>query len=528
MPSRTVRGGASLTEARVFRCATDPVGHGVVGYHDGVDSWTLDLASGMGGSFQSFVSLHERSHQALHETTAWGTAMTILGLVPVADQPDRASRFWEWMGRGCRETHEQFATLAAVESSTEGLNHLAGNYAYLQYYRSAVGLLAPLTHDVPWVAAADLMYRLVMSPAWLLELDLSALLDCDHYTSPGTTPDEALTDLRHALSDETTVTGLLSAMAGQPTYGERWDAAALALRPHGIRLHDWAAYEAWVPAIILEYNKRRGRAVVLVDSTTGDPTLSRIEAMQRERLTLHAGPLALTWAKAQNPGPSLSPAQIARTHEELGPHVVLAWLHPEVLRKQSVGVPDAWAAPRLGLLACDRRIDPSLLLWVDFDDAPPSVVAASIRKTPFAPLLMTTLYTLQASDGSIDFRGWAPVFVSVDTPIVEFLESALSREEVLSYWVLGTGGSRYLNHVVVQFNDDSALNFVYTCSVMTSRAVDDWLTGKEGVTRRSAEEFTHRAGLAAFIEHLVGSFWLLELGRWPAAPPEQDGPLPTG
>lgn len=190
-------------------------------------------------------------------------------------------------------------------------------------------------------------------------------------------------------------------MAGQPTYGERWDAAALALRPHGIRLHDWAAYEAWVPAIILEYNKRRGRAVVLVDSTTGDPTLSRIEAMQRERLTLHAGPLALTWAKAQNPGAITVTGADCAHARRVGPHVVLAWLHPEVLRKQSVGVPDAWAAPRLGLLACDRRIDPFLPLWAHPDDAPPSVVAASIRKTPFAPLLMTTLYTLQASDGSI-------------------------------------------------------------------------------------------------------------------------------
>lgn len=166
---------------------------------------------------------------------------------------------------------------------------------------------------------------------------------------------------------------------------------------HGIRLHDWAAYEAWVPAIILEYNKRRGRAVVLVDSTTGDHDPEPYRGDAKRTADAARRSLALTWAKAQNPGPSLSPAQIARTHEELGPHVVLAWLHPEVLRKQSVGVPDAWAAPRLGLLACDRRIDPSLLLWVDFDDAPPSVVAASIRKTPFAPLLMTTLYTLQAS-----------------------------------------------------------------------------------------------------------------------------------
>lgn len=137
-----MRGGASLTEARVFRCATDPVGHGVVGYHDGVDSWTLDLASGMGGSFQSFVSLHERSHQALHETTAWGTAMTILDWSPLRTSLTVPVAWGSGAGRGCRETHEQFATLAAVESSTEGLNHLAGNYAYLQYYRSAVGLLS--------------------------------------------------------------------------------------------------------------------------------------------------------------------------------------------------------------------------------------------------------------------------------------------------------------------------------------------------------------------------------------------------
>lgn len=92
--------GASLTEARMFRCATDPIWHGVVGYHDGIDTWTLDLATGIGGSFQSFVSLHERSHQALHETTAWGTAMTVLGLGATAARSGAEGGLWEWMGEG--------------------------------------------------------------------------------------------------------------------------------------------------------------------------------------------------------------------------------------------------------------------------------------------------------------------------------------------------------------------------------------------------------------------------------------------
>lgn len=510
--------GVSLTEAHTFRCATDPVEHGVLGYHDGVDTWTLDLAGGLGGSLQSFVSLHERSHQALHETTAWGTAMTVLGLAAAPGGSTTTNRLWEWMGRGCTQTHEQFATLAAVEGSTNGLNHLTGNYTYLQYYRSACALLEPLTHELTRVTAADLIYRLTMSPAWLLEFDLNSLLGCEPTWHPGATPDQTLGDLRRALSDQTALTGLLSAVREQRTYGERWDAAAQVLRTQGIQLHCWAEYEAWLPKIIDEYNRLPGRAMVLVDSTAGDPSQIRAEAMQRERLTLHAGHLTLKWGTAQTSGQSLTPASFARAHEEMGPHVVLAWLHPEVLRKQSVGVPEKWAEPRLGLLACDRRVEPSLLLWVDFDDAPPSIVAASIRKTPFAPLLMTTLYTLQASDGSIDFRGWAPVFISIDTPMIEFLQSALDRDDSLSYWVIGTAGSRYLDHVVVQFNEDSALNFVYTCSVMTSRAVDDWLVGKESVTRRSADEFTHRGALAAFIEHLIGCFWLIELGRWPANP----------
>ena len=93
--------GVSLTEAHTFRCATDPVEHGVLGYHDGVDTWTLDLAGGLGGSLQSFVSLHERSHQALHETTAWGTAMTVLGLAAAPGGSTTTNRLWEWMGRGC-------------------------------------------------------------------------------------------------------------------------------------------------------------------------------------------------------------------------------------------------------------------------------------------------------------------------------------------------------------------------------------------------------------------------------------------
>ena len=510
--------GASLTEARMFRCATDPIWHGVVGYHDGIDTWTLDLATGIGGSFQSFVSLHERSHQALHETTAWGTAMTVLGLGATAARSGAEGGLWEWMGGGCRETHEQFATLASVESSNEGLNHLSGNFAYLQYYRSACALLEPLTRRVSRVAAADLMYRMAMSPAWLLDIDLHDLQDVSPSSLPGSTPDEILVELRAALRDEFTVARLLTAMVENVTYGERWDAVIRVFGRHGIHLHGWAEYERWLPRIIDQCNKGLGRPIILVDSTAGDPAQGRADSMQRERLTLHSTPLTLRWAPAENPGPSLAPAKFARTHAELGPHVVLAWMHPEVLRKQSLGVPDNWTAPRLGLFACDRRTDPSVMLWVDFGDIAPSMVAASIRKTPFTPLLMTTLYTLQESDNSTDFRGWTPVFISVDTPVVEFLEAALGRGEAFDYWVVGTAGSRYLDHVVVQFNGDSALNFVYTCSVMTSHAIDAWLAGKDGVARRPSDAFEHAAALAAYVEHLVGSFWLLELGRWPIRP----------
>src|SRR5690349_8206151 len=119
----------------LFRCAGDTPDAPLLGYHDGISSWTLNAAADPAGVRQAFVSHHERAHHQLHSGSAWGTAMLVTGLADEHGQV--AAVLWQDLARACVQTHEAYATYAAVAQVPDGLDVLAGNFRYLQYLRSA-------------------------------------------------------------------------------------------------------------------------------------------------------------------------------------------------------------------------------------------------------------------------------------------------------------------------------------------------------------------------------------------------------
>lgn len=494
----------------VFACASDVVGHGLLGYHDGVDRWSLNLASGLAGSVQSFVARHERAHDALHVTTAWGTAMIMAGLGASA----ATTTAWHWLGAHCLQAHEQFATYTSVEATPDGLDHLAGNFLYLNYYRAARAMVQRFDAEPLQRATVDVAYRLAMSPRWLLAQTATSLRSEPFDTGGLPTPDLVLEGFRSLFADAAFVLRWTECLRGSTTYGERWDRAAGLLDESGSLLIRWQEYEEWLPGVIDQNNALPGRGVVLVDRSTVDPLATLMDTMQHESLVLHDERLVFDWSSVPEVEERHKPAAFARSHHGFGPHVVLAWLHPDVLRKQFSGVPEAWDDARLGFFGSDRRPHPPVQLWCDFGDAPPSIIAQAVRSTRFSVLTFTTLRTLQESPTTIDFRGWDPTFILIDVPVVDFVQDNLAKGISIEYWITGTEGSRYLDHVVLQLDGESALNFVYSCSTLASRAMGNWLASLESVHVSPNLSYPHRDALAAFLEHLIGSFRVLELGRW--------------
>lgn len=110
----------------ILRCQTaDGLGHALLGYHDGIGSWTVNVAHDTDGTRQTFVSYHEAAHHRLHSATPWGVAVLVAG-VPDDKRSVAAARWLELLA-GCRVTHEVYATWAAAEQTSNADELLLGN-----------------------------------------------------------------------------------------------------------------------------------------------------------------------------------------------------------------------------------------------------------------------------------------------------------------------------------------------------------------------------------------------------------------
>lgn len=501
--------------------ARRPVGgNQPLGFHDGIDSWTVSVATELGGSNQSFVSRHEAAHHRLHSGTPWGLAVTASG-IPNGEGFVAAAR-WRELLEDCRHTHEVYATWAAVVNEPEAREILGSNLAYASYMRDATYLAEAISDD-PVIAdrGLDVLLRLVMAPQLLRGIDLRGIRSSELTLGPEAHPDNRLESL---LDDfpESLANSLRAALDVSREQPVEFDRTLGLLDELGVPSMSFGEQARWMESLVSEIEvETPGRFQVAVVGLKGRLD-ELLDDQQRERIRMHDGPLPLRVVKPDDRG-RFDPREFARTAEGVGKHVWLAWLHPGYLRKQFDDFEELSADMELGLLSCDRTHGPPHANWLSFEDVPPGIAARLVERGNVTPLLFTTLRTLDATGEETDFRGFEPAFVLIDSDILAFLQTSLSGGD-LSWSVIGSSGSRTIDILVFERPRTPGIFYLHVCSAPTGRLIAGWLRSQSPACDPDHERFAEVRSLVwALTEHLLGTFWIFDLYGFsdPASEPAQ-------
>jgi hypothetical protein len=81
--------------------------------------------------------------------------------------------------------------------------------------------------------------------------------------------------------------------------------------------------------------------------------------------------------------------------------------------------------------------------------------------------------------------------------------------------VVGSTGARTVDVLAFERRAASGVVYVLVCTAPTGHLAAAWLGARPGSCVRDDASFeAHRAALWALIEHLVGTFWILDLHGW--------------
>lgn len=499
-----------VIERPLLRCQTaDGLGHALLGYHDAIDSWTVNVAHDTEGTHQTFVSHHEAAHHRLHSATPWGLAVLVAG-VPDAERAVAADRWLELLA-ACRVTHEVYATWAAAEQTPAADELLRGNLLYSSYLRDARYLGAAISSSSTVAGrGVDLLLRLVMAPARLAAADVRSLRSRDPGLLREDHPDHRLGRLLEIIEGSALQAVLVETLDVAPTAPLDLDGVIAQLERAGLPTMTFAAQREWTEAIVDELEREHpGRYVIEEVTDRGDLT-GALDDQQRERIQMHTEPLPLEVLAADADG-RFDVQTFVRTSEGVGKHVWLTWLHPAFLTRQFVSEHALGSDPVLGLLSCDRVHGPAHASWFPFPEMPAGLAARAVTSGDTTPLLFTTLRTLEATADDIDFRGFEPAFVLIDSDVVAFLQRSLERGG-LKWSVIGAAGSRTIDVLIFEQLAITGIYYVYVCSAPTGRLTAAWLQSREPSCPPDSAAFEAIKPLAwALVEHLLGTLWMFDL-----------------
>jgi hypothetical protein len=499
--------------------------HVVLGAHDGVESWMVRVGAERSPLEQQMVSLHEHQHHSLHSSTPWGLVMTFLAATrrpePLQDP------VWRWLAEGCRTVHEVWATYFSVASDERFLGLLEGNAAYMAHYRTAAALGASWSIPAPHRALMiNGLLHSMMAPSQLSAFRarrLAALRLMD--VEDDWAPDTRLAGLVRLLSSPARdqLTGALSEVRDEPGLMGFRSALARRLTQLGLPTMTIDAHREWAMGLVQHLNSSSSQRFDLAENPA-DPVGSALDDFQRERLRLHDRPLPLEFVSPDDQGWQLS--WLARGHESIGAHSWLVWMRGDLLRRQFMIEGDRFTSPRpvLGFLGVDRvNGAPVARMW-PFSELSPAIVARGLRgRGSRQVLFFTTLATIMDSDDGDDFRGIDPVFVLIDQSLLGFLDRTRDRGAKLSWRTLRLSGDRELAIVLMEQAQLAGVYFMMVASRAGHRAFLAWLLAQppEVAAHDPALADPHRGHLDALIQHLVGSFWELNLFGGTA----HDGPV---
>ena len=471
----------------MFRCEQEAYGHIVLGSHDGIGSWTINLDL-LPESSQRVVTQHEHAHHHLQSSSAWGMAMIASAVVD--DAGVAADQTWIMLAQRCRDVHEMFATYVSATAIDEGLEHYRGNMVYLRYYGLATELINGLTlSQTGQRRAIEDLSRALMSPAWLAKLDfgqvrqLSALPE---QCPDG--PDTRLAALTQIIGAEKLTANFLAELFETADDSrDRWDPLAATLSGRGIDCPSLDELTEWTAAMVAGCNAYLP-APIEVTGRSSDALLSLVDNHSRERLRLHSQRLILDVGRAADHQPRPI-AEFARDAAGVGPHVWLTWLPADFVARQFILAKPFSTPLILAILACDRRSPDPRAFLADFTPAHPTTVAEAVLATPVRPLFFTTVRALHHSSGDVDFRLWDPVLVLVDADVPTFVSHLHDMDESYVWSVLCIGGSRAIDFLLIRADTAPALTYLLPCSISASRILSAWLDSMTDTFRRSPESF---------------------------------------
>lgn len=505
-----------------FRCEGDQLGHAAVGFHDGVDSWTLALEGGQTPDVQAFVALHERAHHRLHSVTPWGLAMLLTGLPGPHGSP--AEEAWTDLVRRCRTVHEQYATWVAVNQARDGLEYLRGNLAYLSHYGRSRQLTEMVGDPEQPHVAVEILSLAVMAPADLTRLDLADVRARGAMTVPG--PDQLLKHIVAGLTGDMPSRRVLrDVLAQTPDDGlatssdPYWDEICRVLEQLGVESTTAAQQRAWSRSMVGELDamwERAGvenrRRVLLEDATAPvDQLTALVDTHQRERLRMHVQPLELRVAELATSKLS----DFARRGEAGQPFVVLSWLHTGFLRRHFAGAD--WQGVTHDALTCcllsmDRRGEPGHAMMLPIPDSPAE--ASAVLTANLETVRFTTLRTMAVTASLVDFRGWDPAFVLVDSDVLAFLQRTMSDAGGVVWTAIDVAVDRHVDVLLVRRNASPGQVFLIACSRPTGRMIGAWMNERVEFTQEAAAFGDVRAQAFDLLQILVSTLWTFDLHGW--------------
>lgn len=481
------------------------------GGYDGVDLWALRSWNVESAHQQVYTSLHERLHHELQSSTLWGLITRFCA--DFARRPEWATsaRLLFWIGAMRSQlVHETYATTIATGVDEEYLALLEGNPEYLERYRHGIGLLdstpASWPRDRFLVDAA--LRACMMSPGLVpLAAEMPAL-KVANLDRPEHRPDERLPrlggiDLRE-LRD-----AVVEPPASVARLRELHDVCAAYLSERGLPTANSEEVRAAVAVLVDRASDLLGLEIE-VDQLRDDPVADDAEAWQRERIELNpdrlpAVVMSLNEAAAE-------PSLFMRDHPQMGSHVLIVWLTPEVLAHQLAGFSHPGPGHVLALQAAgtDAAGNAVARLALADETADPSELAAAFTKVE--TLILTTLSSLVDAPPSAAFAGDQDLYVVVDQPAVEALRHAFDRGAPVRWDRLEVGGERRLKGVVWEAAGLPGVIHLHLASEAGHLALVRWLSEQPADTALADRNLlrSRQMQIDAIVQHLFAAWHVLE------------------
>lgn len=287
----------------------------------------------------------------------------------------------------------------------------------------------------------------------------------------------------------------------------------------GVESTTAAQQRAWSRSMVGELDamwERAGvenRRRVLLDDATApvDQLTALVDTHQRERLRMHAQPLELRVAELTTSKLS----DFARRGEAGQPFVVLSWLHTGFLRRHFTGAD--WQGVTHDALTCcllsvDRRGEPGHAMMLPIPDSPAE--ASAVLTANLETVRFTTLRTMAVTGSLVDFRGWDPAFVLVDSDVLAFLQRTMSDAGGVVWTVIDIAVDRHVDVLMVRRNASPGQVFLIACSRPTGRMIGAWMNERVEFTQEAAAFGDVRAQAFDLLQILVGTLWTFDLHGW--------------